>query len=81
MMQPDSPQAGQYERALRVLGRYFDQQKPRDIFLFEQDGGYVIRLLMGTRTGARHVLAEFTSDEIQTMVEQGPGWRGTARSR
>ena len=39
----------------------------------------MIRLLMGTRTGARHVLAEFTAEEIQTMIQQAPGWRGTAR--
>ena len=53
--------AGTYERALRVLGRYIDQQKPRDVFFFEQDGAFVVRLLMATRTGARHVLVEFTA--------------------
>jgi hypothetical protein len=78
--QPTSFQAGRYERALRVLGRYIDQQKPRDIFFFEQEGSYVVRLLMGTRAGARHVLAEFTGDEMETMVERGAGWR-EARSR
>lgn len=71
-------QAGSYERALRVLGRYIDQQKPRDVFFLEQDGSYVVRLLMSTRQGARHVLAEFTADELATMVEQGPAWRGVA---
>lgn len=73
-----SASAGTYERALRVLGRYIDQQKPRDVFFLEQDGSYVVRLLMGTRQGARHVLAEFTSDELAQMVEQGPAWRGVA---
>lgn len=57
-----------YEYALRVLGRYIDQQKPRDIFLFEQDRSFVLRLLMGARTGDRHVLAEFTREEIEQMV-------------
>jgi hypothetical protein len=71
----DASQAGTYERALRVLGRYIDQQKPRDIFFFEQDGSYVVRLLMGTRAGARHVLAEFTGDEVRTMVEHSAAWR------
>jgi hypothetical protein len=75
---PDPVNAGGYERALRVLGRYIDQQKPRDVFFLEQDGSYVVRLLMGTRQGARHVLAEFTADELATMVEQGPAWRGVA---
>lgn len=74
---PDLQQAGPYERAFRVLGRYFDQQKPRDVFFFEQDGAYVIRLLMSTRTGARHVLAEFTADELRAMVAEGSHWRGT----
>ena len=75
---PDPVNAGPYERSLRVLGRYIDQQKPRDVFFLEQDGSYVVRLLMGTRQGARHVLAEFTADELATMVEQGPAWRGVA---
>ena len=77
---PDLVSAGTYEQALRVLGHYIDQQKPRDIFFFEQDGSYVVRLLMGSRTGARHVLAEFTPDELQAMVDQAPGWRGTKNS-
>ena len=75
---PDRVQAGVYERSLRVLGRYIDQQKPRDVFFLEQDGSYVMRLLMGTRQGAKHVLAEFTADELATMVDQGPAWRGVA---
>jgi hypothetical protein len=60
---------------MRVLGRYIDQQHPRDIFLFEQEGAYVVRLLMGTRAGARHVIAEFTADELAAMVQQGPDLR------
>ena len=36
-----------YEQALRVLGHYIDEQKPRDILLFEQDRSFVLRL---TRT-------------------------------
>jgi hypothetical protein len=67
--------AGRYESALRVLGHYLDQQQPRDVFLFEQDGSYLVRLLMGARTGAHHVLAEFTPQEIDIMIQQGPAWR------
>jgi hypothetical protein len=57
-----------YENALRVLGRYIDQQKPRDVFLFEQDRSFVLRLLMSARTGDRHVLAEFTRHELEQMI-------------
>ena len=34
--------------------------------------------LMNTRAGARHVIAEFTRDEIEGMIAQGPAWRATA---
>ena len=30
--------AGHYEAAFRVIGRYMDDQKPRDVFFFEQEG-------------------------------------------
>ena len=35
--------AGYYETAFRVLGRYMDEQKPRDVFFFEPDGAFVVR--------------------------------------
>jgi hypothetical protein len=69
--QGDAAEAGSYERALRVLGRYIDLQRPRDVFFFEQGGSYVLRLLMATRQGLQHVLAEFTADELGLMVERG----------
>ena len=67
--------AGYYETAFRVLGRYMDEQKPRDVFFFEQDGAFVVRLLMGGQAGSRHVLAEFTRDDISQLVNRGPGLR------
>ncbi|HEU4672804.1 MAG TPA: hypothetical protein VFS32_07895 [Candidatus Limnocylindrales bacterium] len=67
--------AGYYEQALRVIGRYMDEQKPRDTFFFEQDGAFVVRLLMTGQMGSRHVLAEFTRDDIEQMVGQGPALR------
>jgi hypothetical protein len=71
-----SPMAGAYERTMRVIGRYIDDQKPKDVFFFEQGGGYVLRLLMNTRQGSKHQLAEFTSADLESMVGQGPGLRG-----
>ena len=67
--------AGYYETAFRVLGRYMDEQKPRDVFFFEQDGAFVVRLLMSGQVGGKHVLAEFTRDDIAEMVARGPGFR------
>ncbi len=40
-------EAGIHERALRVIGHWIDGEKPRDVFLFEQEGAYVVRLNMG----------------------------------
>jgi hypothetical protein len=67
--------AGQYENAFRVLGRYIDEQKPHDVFFFEQDGAFVVRLLMASQAGSKHVLAEFTREDIDEMVSRGPALR------
>jgi len=67
--------AGYYERALRVIGRYMDEQKPTDVFFFEQDGNFVVRMLKSTQAGSRHVLFEFTADDIEKLVAAGPGGR------
>jgi hypothetical protein len=67
---------GFYETALRVIGGYIDQQQPRDVFFFEQDHQFVMRLLMPTRAGLRHVLVEFTREEIGAMVNNAEQSRG-----
>lgn len=73
---PEQPmEPGFYEHALRVIGRYMDEQHPRDVFLFEQDGAFVLRLLMSTQTGSRHVLAEFTREDIEQLIAQAPSFR------
>ena len=75
----DSPvpagDAGYYESAFRVLGRYMDEQKPRDVFFFEQDGAFVLRLLVSELAGSRHVLAEFTREDIAGMIARAPALR------
>jgi hypothetical protein len=78
--------AGYYETSFRVLGRYMDEQHPRDVFFFEMDGAFVVRLLMTDAKGSHHVLAEFTREDIQALVSEGPSHRapppksGSARS-
>jgi hypothetical protein len=64
-----------YENALRVLGHYFDQQKPHDIFLFEQERAFVTRLLMVSGAELRHALAEFTRDDIEALIRSAPADR------
>ena len=66
---------GHYESAFRVIGRYMDDQKPRDVFFFEQEGAFVLRLLMSGQAGSRHELAEFTRDDIAELIARGPALR------
>jgi hypothetical protein len=66
---------GYYEQAFRVVGRYVDEQKPRDVFFFEQDGSFVIRLLTWTQQGSRHVIAEFTREDVEQMIAAAPALR------
>jgi len=67
--------AGAYEHALRVIGRWMDEQRPKDVFLFEQDGAYVIRLLLAGQAGSHHQIAEFTRDDVIDLVTQAPKFR------
>jgi len=69
---PDWANAGYYEKSFRVLGRWIDEEKPHDIFFFEQDGAFVVRLHRVGPTGGHHTLAEFTKDDIEAMIAQAP---------
>jgi hypothetical protein len=64
-----------YEQQLRVIGRYLDEQHPRDIFFFEMDGSYVARITVAGSSGLRQDLIEFTRDDISDMLAKGPGQR------
>ncbi len=70
--------AGTHEAALRVIGRWIDEEKPKDVFLFEQDGAYVVRLQMASQAGPRHELAEFTKEDIASLIDRAPSLRTPA---
>ena len=75
--QPKTAIMNYYEQALRIIGGWLDGQHPRDLFFFEQDGSFVIRMMVTTSTGGiTHKLAEFTRDEILAMIEAAPEGRG-----
>ena len=78
--QAEQPAAGTHESALRVIGHWIDQQKPKDVFLFEQEGAYVVRLSVGGQQGQHHELAEFTRDDVDGLVAEGPTLRAKAAS-
>lgn len=72
---PEWGRAGYYEKALRVIGRYLDVQRPRDIFFLEQDGAFVVRIMpSGPVTGA-HQIIEFTREDIEDLIAKGPALR------
>src|SRR5262245_52867448 len=77
-VEPAPPPAGSYERAFRVIGRYIDEQRPKDIFFFEQEGAFVLRLHHTTQAGSKHMLAEFTREDVDSLVSQGPTHRAPA---
>ena len=65
-----------YELSMRILGAYIDSQKAHDVFFFEQEGTYVLRLFGVTGShGAGHQLSEFTRDEMLAMIESAPEQR------
>jgi hypothetical protein len=74
---PHAEIANYYEQALRVVGAYLDEHKPRDVFFFEQDGSFVLRLLVTATGGAAagHQLVEFTKDDIMAMINAAPQQR------
>jgi hypothetical protein len=71
-----------YERALRVVGAWIDDQRAHDVFLFEQEGSFVVRLFGATGSPATgHSLAEFTRDDITAMIERASERRQPAPER
>ena len=69
------PPPGRYEHAFRVIGHYVDEQKPKDMFFFEQDGAFVLRLHVVSQASDHHVLAEFTRDDVEALIARGPTFR------
>ncbi len=72
--EPD-PSPKHFESQLRVIGRYLDGKQPRDIFFFELDGSYVIRLSMTGQAGAKQELVEFTRDDVAALIAGAPALR------
>jgi hypothetical protein len=64
-----------FEAELRVIGKYLDEQKPHDIFFFELDGSYVIRLAVSGQAGLKHSLVEFTPDDVAELIAKAPALR------
>ena len=64
-----------YEDQLRVIGRYLDERKPKDLFFFEVDGAYVARLTTSGQAGFKQELVEFTPDDIADMIARAPALR------
>lgn len=69
-----------YEQSMRIIGAWVDGQHARDIFFFEQEGSFVMRLLQtGSGGTVAHRLAEFTRDEIVAMIDAAPQQRNAAQ--
>jgi hypothetical protein len=64
-----------YELQLRVIGRFLDEKKPRDLLLFEVDGAYIARLTLQGQGGVKHELVEFTPEDIADLIAKAPDKR------
>ena len=73
--QSPEPTPKHYEAQLRVIGRYLDETKPRDVFFFEMEGAYIIRLAAAGAGGLKHELVEFTSEDVTEMIANAPALR------
>jgi hypothetical protein len=69
------PTPKHYEAQLRVIGRFFDEKKPRDLFFFEMDGAYIARLTVVVMAGSQYELVEFTPDDVAEMIAKAPALR------
>ena len=69
------PSPKHYESQLRVIGRYLDEQHPRDIFFFEMDGAYIARVSIAGQSGLKQELIEFTRDDVANMIAKAPDKR------
>jgi hypothetical protein len=69
------PSPKQFEAQLRVIGKYLDEQHPKDIFFFELDGSYVIRLSVAGQGGLKQELVEFTRDDVAELIANAPALR------
>lgn len=77
----EDPQPRHYESQLRVIGKYIDEQRPRDIFFFEVDGAYIIRLTMAGQSGLRQELVEFTREDIADLIARAPALRRSVKAK
>jgi hypothetical protein len=70
-----------YEAQLRVIGRYIDGQHPRDLFFFEMDGAYVLRLTASGQGGLKHELVEFTREDVADLIARAPALRRGTKAK
>ena len=75
---PDARDVGAHERALRVVGRWIDEQKPKDVFLFEQDGA--VRRPPARRRPGRRRTTRSASSPARTSTRSSPRARTCAAS-
>jgi hypothetical protein len=78
--QPD-PTPKHYESQLRIVGRFLDEHHPRDLFFFEIDGAYVIRMSTTAQAGLKHELVEFTRDDVADLIARAPALRRSVKAK
>ena len=75
-------EAGAHERALRVIGRWMDDpEAARTCSCSSRTARTSSGSTYAGQAGSHHTLAEFTRDDIEGLVAQGPTLRGVPKPR
>jgi hypothetical protein len=71
-----APANGLYEHALRLIGRWMDREQATQVFLMEQAGGFIVRVLPPFPGEHPYSLAEFTPADLDRMEREAGSDRG-----
>jgi hypothetical protein len=71
-----SPGGGVYEHALRLIGRWMDREQATQVFLMEQAGSFIVRVLPPFPGTNAYTLAEFTAADLERLEVEAGSERG-----
>jgi hypothetical protein len=73
----DSNAGGLYEHSLRLIGRWMDREQATQVFLMEQAGSFIVRVLPPfPGATAAYTLAEFTPADLERLEREAGTDRG-----
>jgi hypothetical protein len=62
--------ARMYERSLRLIGRWVDEQHASQLMFLEQAGSFIVRVMLPKPGESPYAIAEFTPDDLDRMADE-----------